>query len=143
MVCRKCGEVKTLEDFRIRDDKLQQSCKKCALEYGRRHYRNNKPYYVAKAKKRNDALLGQTRQRVWNYLAQHPCVDCGHCDPRVLEFDHVNGEKTCNISDLKQLRFCWKSILDEIAKCEARCANCHRIKTFSQFGWFMPSESEI
>lgn len=128
--------MREASDFRVRNGKVVLPCKKCYLEYGRRHYDNNKQYYVAKAKKRNDALWKQTREMVWNYLMEHPCVDCGNSDPRVLEFDHVRGEKLSNVSDLRRLRFSWPKILAEIEKCEVRCANCHRIKTFNQLNWF-------
>ena len=93
MVCTKCGEYRLLSVFRVRDGKLKQPCKKCYLEYGRRHYRNNKQYYLDKAKRYNDALWEKTRMLVWEYLRQHPCVDCGIADPRVMEFDHVRGVK--------------------------------------------------
>jgi hypothetical protein len=105
MHCTKCGEYRLLSVFRIRDGKLKQPCKKCYLEYGRRHYANNKQYYVDKAKRCNDAHWEQTQRLLWAYLHEHPCVDCGNNDPRVLEFDHVRGEKMHNVSDLKSLRF--------------------------------------
>ena len=63
------------------------------------------------------------------------CVDCGERDIRVLEFDHVRGKKVANISTLATTGSCWRRIAEEIAKCEIRCANCHRRKTFEQFGW--------
>jgi hypothetical protein len=135
MQCTKCGTVRELSFFRVRRGKHQQPCKKCYLEYGRRHYQNNKQYYIDKTKRYNHGLWEKTRHLVWNYLREHPCVDCGNSDPRVLEFDHVRGEKTHNVSDLKSQHFCWETILTEIEKCEVRCANCHRIKTFDQFSW--------
>lgn len=135
MHCTKCGEFRVLSDFRIRRGKSQQPCKKCYLEYGRRHYQNNKQYYIDKAKRYNDAHWDRTHRLLWAYLQKHPCIDCGNTDPRVLEFDHVRGEKTHNVSDLKSLRFGWNAILKEIEKCDVRCANCHRIKTYEQLSW--------
>ncbi len=135
MHCTKCGEFRQLSVFRVRGGKLKQPCKKCYLEYGRRHYENNKQYYVDKAKRFNDAHGERIQRLLWTYLYEHPCVDCGNKDPRVLEFDHVRGEKTHNVSDLKSLKFGWEAILKEIEKCDVRCANCHRIKTFQQFSW--------
>lgn len=62
------------------------------------------------------------------YLLFHPCVDCGHDDIRVLEFDHVRGKKLANISRMVFQKSLEK-VKQEIAKCEVRCANCHRIQT--------------
>jgi len=135
MHCTKCGEFRQLSVFRVRDGKLKQPCKKCYLEYGRRHYANNKQYYLDKAKRHNDALRKKTRMLVWEYLRQHPCVDCGMADPRVLDFDHVRGVKKHNVSDLKSMHFCWETIQAEIEKCDVRCSNCHRIKNYNHLSW--------
>ncbi len=71
------------------------------------------------------------RNVLWvkEYLAVHPCVDCGENDPVVLEFDHVTGEKLSEVSSLAQTASSLDRIKREIAKCEVRCANCHRRKT--------------
>lgn len=55
---------------------------------------------------------------------------------RVLEFDHVRGSKIDAVTRLLSKRLCWPSIEAEIAKCEVRCANCHRIKTSEQGGFW-------
>jgi len=141
MLCRRCGQVRDESEFRIRNGKIVMPCKRCYLEYGRRHYQNNKQYYLDKAKRRSDAYWEVVHRLVWNYLSEHPCVDCGNSDPRVLEFDHVRGQKNYNVGDMKRKRFSWESILKEIEKCEVRCANCHRIKTHTQFGWFAANEA--
>jgi len=53
----------------------------------------------------------------------------------VLEFDHVRGEKTCDIGTMLS-HYCWARILEELQKCDVRCANCHRRKTARDFKWF-------
>jgi hypothetical protein len=61
-------------------------------------------------------------------------VDCGETDPVVLEFDHVRGEKKGEIAMMVRVDG-WDKIVEEMAKCELRCANCHRRKTAKQLGW--------
>lgn len=65
------------------------------------------------------------------HLDSHPCVDCGEADPVVLDFDHVRGKKVRNVSDLcGAFGYCsTETLMAEIAKCEVRCANCHRRAT--------------
>lgn len=92
-----------------------------------------------KAKQRNkkyrQELKGINSFFLYNYLSTHPCVDCGETDIRVLDFDHIDTvNKKANISQLIS-RTNWKHLKKEIAKCEVRCANCHRIKTAKQLGW--------
>jgi hypothetical protein len=61
-------------------------------------------------------------------LKSQPCIDCGKLvDPRAMEFDHVRGVKTANISGMSA--FPWDRVLDELAKCDLVCANCHRDRT--------------
>ena len=57
------------------------------------------------------------------------CVDCGNKNLGVLDLDHVRGEKINHVSALSSGRYSWKILFAEIDKCEARCANCHRLKT--------------
>ena len=71
--------------------------------------------------------------KVW--LKEHPCVDCGERDVVVLELDHTKGEKFKSVSDMVRGGYSWDKILNELEKCEVRCANCHRRKTAKQFDW--------
>jgi hypothetical protein len=68
------------------------------------------------------------------YFAGHPCVDCGESDVRVLDFDHIAGK-----SALVSALVAWGAPRDrleaEIARCEVRCANCHRRVTARRAGW--------
>ena len=97
----------------------------------RRHYAENKQYYLDKSKARNKLMKAASRAFITAYLEQHPCVDCGNTDVRVLDFDHVRGTKLFNISAAAgRKRHVSQAMLEaEIAKCEVRCANCHRIVT--------------
>jgi len=56
------------------------------------------------------------------------CVDCGYdSDPAALDFDHVRGEKTLGVGQMRGHP--WERVFAEIDKCEVVCANCHRIRT--------------
>lgn len=80
-------------------------------------------------KNRLKIRVEEFRTRIIDYLKEHPCVDCGTDDIVVLEFDHVRGQKEFNIGtragDVRE----WHRVVNEIEKCEVRCANCHRRKT--------------
>ncbi len=58
------------------------------------------------------------------------CPDCGGNFPPVLmDFDHVRGTKRGIISRLSGGRMAKAKLLEEVAKCEVVCANCHRRRT--------------
>lgn len=73
---------------------------------------------------------------VHEYLLSHPCVDCGEPDPVVLEFDHVRGDKKANVKRMLAGTYSLDSVFTEIAKCEVRCANCHRRITAKRAGHY-------
>lgn len=114
----------------------QVRCKYCQSELSKLHYQNNKHIYSERGRVRKAQVLTENTSRISSYLSTHPCIDCGQADIRLLEFDHVNGQKYHSIADLLTWGFNWTTIEAEIAKCEVRCANCHRIKTIEQGrGW--------
>jgi len=82
-----------------------------------KHYRSDSTIHVR--------ALGflDARRRRWEYLSTHPCIDCGEGDPVVLEFDH-RADKTASIMALMRRHARWDVIMEEIAKCDVRCANC-------------------
>lgn len=75
------------------------------------------------------------RKYIYEYLASHPCIDCGEADPIVLEFDHVRGDKLGPVSELMRNNGLEK-LKTEIDKCDVRCANCHRRKTAVDFKYY-------
>ncbi len=90
-------------------------------------------YLEASSKKERREVRRADRQRkreeaqkwIQEYLAQHPCVDCGEPDPVVLTFDHVRGEKRGTILELILEGANRKDVEWEIKKCQVRCRNCH------------------
>ena len=79
----------------------------------------------------------KVRGLLFGYLSTKKCADCGEKDPIVLDFDHKNpNNKFKPISIMLSGHYSWESVLKEIQKCEIRCANCHRRKTYKQFKCF-------
>lgn len=74
------------------------------------------------------------RNRVWaeEYLRTHPCADCGEDDWIVLEFDHVRGTKTYCVAAMVGKGSAMSSLIEEVAKCDVVCANCHRRRTYAR-----------
>ena len=59
------------------------------------------------------------------------CIDCGFKNhPSALDFDHVKGKKKFTLV-AGNLNYSIKTIMKEMQKCVVRCANCHRIKSWS------------
>ena len=134
--CSRCSELKPEDDFAWRRKKKgerQRFCRACMADYGRHHYQANKPVYKKRALARKHRLARERGEYLLKYFKSHPCVDCGESDPVVLEFDHLR-DKECTIGAVLTFRN-WESLLDEIAKCEVVCANCHRRRTASRGGW--------
>ena len=68
----------------------------------------------------------RNKQRLLDYLACHPCVDCGETDIRVLTFDHKNPKKKkATVSTLVHKGYSWDVVESEINKCVVRCLNDH------------------
>lgn len=112
----------------------QPYCNECIKLYRREHYYSNKAKYIERAAARNKRVRAELQAKLREYLSGKKCADCGIGDIRCLEFDHI-GEKNFGISQaLSYSQKSWDEILKEIAKCEIRCANCHRVKTMDMAG---------
>ena len=145
-ICTLCKQERDAEhDFNWKDRNRgvrHSRCKFCQSQLSKDHYEKNKQAYSARARARGSIIIPENRKRLIEYLMHHPCVDCGHTDVRVLDFDHVRGKKLRHISQMINIACSWATIEAEIAKCEVRCANCHRIKTGEKVSsWRHSSES--
>jgi hypothetical protein len=132
--CARCGQTKPLSEFHIhrgRRDGVQTYCKRCRAVIDHDRYERTRGTRVPTRtweRSRAEWLLNLKRGR--------PCTDCGRFfPPQILQWDHLPGAlKLGNIgTDLRGRSR--QEILDEIAKCELVCANCHVIRTFRRAGW--------
>lgn len=99
----------------------------------RKHYEANKEITKRRAKLHTIAMRKKVRMWLHEYLKTNPCADCGELDPIVLEFDHI-GEKKFTIGEFASKGASLNTVIAEVAKCQVRCANCHRRKTYKERG---------
>jgi len=138
-VCSRCGVVKAVSEFparrRAKDGKASW-CRTCFSDSWQKRYYNNHEQYKQKHSESRNRLRAEKARRVYDYLKQHPCVDCGEPDPIVLEFDQKPGfVKLEAITQMVINNSSWDIIIAEIQKCDVRCANCHRRKTAAHFSY--------
>src|SRR5688500_4101858 len=114
--CNTCQRTLPLTEFsrrRASRDGLQARCKQCWQAW----YVANKSVHVAAGRGRASRRLAEHRRKLREYLVEHPCVDCGETDLRVLDFDHRDrSEKRGEVSRLI-FRVSWRRLEEEIARC--------------------------
>ncbi len=90
--------------------------------YRRRWYERNKAHAKAKVIERKQSL----QKWLYTYKEARAC-SCGEDTPVCLDFHHVDpSTKLMEVSLMPNLGYSIKRILEEIAKCDLMCANCHR-----------------
>ncbi len=145
MICTKCGkfgEAGAFSTFRNPKGEVRRRgcCKVCrglrALENFENLQKWRKNYNAENADarhKRNAEKRQQAKDAVDAIKSVTPCADCGVVfHPVCMDFDHANGGKTKAVSRLVSGAYKMHLILEEIAKCELVCANCHRMRTHSR-----------
>jgi len=138
--CRKCKEQKPLIEFPWKnkaEGKKHTICKECKRKYQHERYKRDPERFSAVIKKNTARYKERARELVYTHLKSHPCVDCGEADPMVLEFDHIKGDERIDISVMIGSSYSVNRIKEEIAKCEIRCANCHRRKHAKERGYWV------
>ena len=130
MRCSTCtARNLTKADFHVRGNgKLYKQCKTCRRTKIKSYYYKDKRKYIERAKKSNIQIKVRIQEEI-DKAKDVPCGDCGkRYPPYVMDFDHRSNKKA-NVSDLK--RYCSvQRVLEEIAKCDVVCANCHRERTY-------------
>ncbi|MHB1422465.1 MAG: hypothetical protein ACYC3I_04560 [Gemmataceae bacterium] len=127
--CARCRQTKPLSEFRRKGlNGLQPYCRPCQSEYHKEHYQKNKEAYFASARHRKKRLLA-----VLQAAKDKLCADCGIKYPYyVMDFDHgdVRGIRGAMNRFIRSRSL--KTALEEIAKCEVVCSNCHRERTYQR-----------
>lgn len=139
MQCKKCSHEKPASEFYAKSGKI---CKACCIAraqaYYFAHHEARKAWHRRYNKQQNWGKGRKQERRGWlKDLKSGPCVDCGRSfPPECMDFDHrKRAQKTFNVSTGLHRSRPKEVILDEIAKCDLVCANCHRIRTAKQMGW--------
>lgn len=71
------------------------------------------------------------KKRILDYLRNKPCTDCQEWfNPWQMEFDH--RDRTTKVGCISTIlrTASHQTFLNELAKCDVVCANCHRNRTF-------------
>jgi len=131
VACKTCLDEKSVDEFESYKYGYRKECKSCRSIYFKNRY--HKSDQVRKATLESGRKsVAKNREKYTAYMKDKQCMDCGEKDPIVLDFDHVNGNKKHNVSKMVNGSYSWSSVLKEISKCEIRCANCHRRKTYKE-----------
>lgn len=126
--------MKSYSEFhrnRARRDGLQHNCKSCRAVIDQERFERLRGI-------RTPARTRDRGRAAWmlSLKTGRPCTDCRRIyAPQVMQWDHVPGTlKLGNVSTDFNGRS-REEVLDEVAKCELVCANCHAIRTFARAGW--------
>ena len=90
------------------------------------YYWRNRQREIGRVKARQAATVALLRD-----LRKGPCLDCGDVlQPHQMDFDHRNpAEKRFRLTESRAMLMSRRQLLAEVSKCDAVCANCHRIRT--------------
>jgi hypothetical protein len=122
--------AKLKDEFHRVPVRHQAWCKMCRRAYDSDHWRRTRLESVRQHKKRRDGLREWYRE----LKEGEPCTDCrGVFHHAAMQWDHLPGlAKKRKVSNMVRRGLHRGTILEEIAKCELVCANCHAVQTFDR-----------
>lgn len=129
-ICARCeDELDDSAFYRRSSTKcgLSSWCKDCTRTYENERY--GEEYRREQIRLRTQQAVQLKQAKLWQYLLDHPCLDCGERDPLVLEFDHRDPRQSKCVTSMISNSVSWKRILAEIELCDVVCANCHSRRT--------------
>lgn len=133
--CTTCNKRKSIEKgFYTWNNKTRSDCKSChkvtMRPRSRRHYRNNKKYYLDRNKRHRMEMRAFVREQKTGKC----CMDCKERHPWWrLDFDHRDGKsKSFALAQVENNAWTKKAAMLEMQKCDLVCANCHRDRTHNR-----------
>ncbi len=90
--------------------------------FRREWYAKNKNSEKAHIKRRKLEI----RKWFWEYKSKLKCLKCGERHVSTIDFHHRIGSKEKGVSIMVADGYSIKRIKEELEKCDALCANCHR-----------------
>ncbi len=83
-----------------------------------------------KTQQRTRDKRGQITKALQEIRQNTPCTDCKENYPYwIMEFDHL-GNKSFTIGQYRNHTNSLEKVMEEVAKCEVVCANCHKNRTY-------------
>lgn len=139
-MCLRCRETLPYEMFYTRPSQKTgygTTCRLCLNNLQQQRRASKKAKGLSENRHSVASRKARLKKRIYilEYLKTHPCIDCGENHLAVLDFDHVRGVKSESVTVMLSHAYSQKRIDEEIAKCEVRCANCHRKRTASTQRW--------
>jgi hypothetical protein len=96
--------------------------------YGAKWYRENKQRVIEGTRKNREKHKKKWRE----FKASLSCEKCGFSHPAALDFHHKNSSEKENDVSLFINQGMYKRAYEEVKKCIALCANCHRIHHWNE-----------
>tara|TARA_R110002050_G_scaffold148487_7_gene274698 strand:- start:582 stop:1052 length:471 start_codon:yes stop_codon:yes gene_type:complete len=114
--CRSCQRLKEEEDFYLRADGIKRfnKCKFC----------------ISKE-------TAEQKRKIYEWVDKHKssqgCNVCGTTDERCLQLHHKDSStKKHSVATLIGKGYIFKTVKEEVEKCEVLCANCHSIHHYEE-----------
>lgn len=96
-------------------------------DYHREYRRNNKEQYLASKERYRNTQLAKIKDWFEDYSQTMKCSHCPETHVACLDFHHIiPSTKRASVRDMMRGHHSFESLMEEVAKCEILCSNCHR-----------------
>ena len=136
--CGSCGHELDIAQFHRRGAIHQSICRACRRIYGADSHRRTRKRRIAQKKRYHAELTDWYRA-----LNDAPCSDCGgRFHHAATAWDHRPSErKSFDVSTMVSKTYSKRQIVEEIAKRDLVCANCHAVRTILRRGVAQPGRA--